>query len=238
MDNFNNFDKLGKKNAFGIFLKIADTFNIRFNNSNYLNMASFQYFYQTDILKDKKEILDSFEYKISLPAAYGTLKNIINDRVSFYFAIKDSKLEYGFFDVDKEMLYKVGQFVVKSLDVKKLENRCLISIKQALKNTNIKNLTSLHKVKKSFKNLFKGYDSQVTILDEFRMRNTYDASIFKREDLDQNRMNSFIDNWLKTNGLYKKFVTHATVTEDKVNFYISVKEIKKRTFNVITNKFN
>jgi len=237
MEKFNTYNKLGGKSAFLIFLKLIDNFKYRFYNQDYMNTGSYLYFFQTDKLKDKQQLLDVLEYKKSIPSGHGTLKKLGQDRVSFYFAIKEFKLEYGFYDIDKTMVYKLGIFDINTRYLKTLTNRCLLPIKSSLNKIIIKYVIALHKVKPLF-NLFQGYDGDKKILDEFRIRCSYDKNIFKQEDLDSDKMNSYINRWLMEKRLGKKYTSHATMTDDKVHFFIKIKENKFRTYNSVTKSFN
>lgn len=236
MEKFNTYNNLGGKNAFSIFLKIIDEIGYKFNSQNYMNVGTYSYFYQTDKIKDKQLLLDIFEYKKSIPCAYGTLKKLTS-RISFYFAIKEYQLEYGFFDIDKEMIYKIGTFTINTQYIKSLSNKCLYPIKSTLRKVLLKYVILLHKVKPQL-NIFKGYDNDIKIVDEFRIRCSYDKNIFNVEDLNYDRMNSHINRWLIDNNLNKTYVGHATISEDKVNFFIKIKEKKHRTYNPVTKSFN
>ena len=84
--------ELAGKNAFNIFLGIVDEFENEFTKQNYLNTSSYLYFFTTDKIKQTYEVINRLELKSSLQTAYLTLNSIRNERLSFYFGIKNSKL--------------------------------------------------------------------------------------------------------------------------------------------------
>lgn len=226
-----------KKGAFDIFLEVIDELNYKFHNQEYMNTGIYSYFFQTDLINIDMKILDLFEFKKSLPLAYPTLKSIKDKRITFYFAVKEMILEYGFFDPDKELVYKIGEFDINVNYLKSLKNRCIISIKSSLNKSNIRYVFLLNKIKKELLKIF-NVEGKIKVLDEFRIKISYDKKLFKDEDLTEDNMNNYINNWLIDNKLYKNYIGHAVITDDNVNIYINTKYIASKTFNTTTNNFN
>lgn len=227
--------ELSKKNSFQIFLDVIEEFGYKFNSQDYMNTGTYSYFFQTDIIKIDIKLLDSFEFKTSLHTAYGTLMKLKGKRISFYFGVKETSLEYGFFDIDAEMVYKIGEFNININYLKSLKNRCLISIKKQLNNSNIRFVYLLHKVKNLSKDMIKS-KGKTKFLDEYRMVISYDKNIFS--DLNDDKLNNFVNNWLIDNKLNKSYIGHVNITDDSIDIYLNVKDIETKTFNTTTNIFN
>jgi len=237
MDKFSNIQvNYAGSGGFNIFLDTVSSFGQLFNKINYLNTGQFHYFFYTDKIEKKQELLHSLEHKTSIELAYGTLKNIIKDRISFYFGIIDTMLEYGFYDLDKDLIYKIGEFSIRNSQIKKLEHSCLKIIKFQLSRINIRNIKFLHSLKIEFREFLKEYDGKIEILDDLRIKKTFSSDIFSEEDLNDNDLTIFINKWAMKKEWYTKVVCYATVVEKEIKFFIRIKAFS--TFNIIKNTFN
>ena len=230
-------ESLAGVNGFNIFLNIIDSFDFHFHKINYLNIGDYFYFFYTDKIEKKHELLDMLEFKKSLPSAYETLKTIINERISFYISIKEI-LEFGFFNIDKDTFHKIGEFPVTSKTIRNLNHKTLKLILYNLSKVNIKNMKFLHSLKNDFNSLFKDCQGVIKIMDEYRIKNTFESNIFDGNDLDDDKLTNHINHWGMKYPWYNKVTCYAVVDliEKKVNFFIRIKEFK--TFNTIKNSFD
>jgi hypothetical protein len=176
-------------NSFKIFLNIINSENLFFIKRNYLNTGEYFYFFFTEKINSNLEILDKFEEKRSLKKGFDTLSKIKDKKLNFFFGIKESILEYGFLDNDKFVVYKIGSFLINQnyIENKLPKYKCMINIRNRMKDANLKNIKLLHSVKKDLSELFPNVNSNIKILDEFRIRKTFEKSIFKKDDIDENK---------------------------------------------------
>lgn len=217
--------ELSGRNAFEILLDIICDFDILFMKQNYLNTSDFSYFFSSEKIEKKREILDTLSRKSSLKTAYNTLGSILDMRLSFYIGIKDNILSYGYYNENNKYIYKVGRFKVSSNDLKILsKHKCLKTIRSILENNNIKNLNLLHVIKQEF-NIFKDVESDIEILDENRIKNTYPISILKEEDRDENKLRIFLIQYSRNYKWSDKCYYIIVLTEKYVHFYIKIKPV-------------
>lgn len=216
--------KLSGKYAFHIFLDIIDDYEYQYLKKDCLNVYDFSYFFMTDKITDLKSILHTIKRKKSLKIAYKTLENIKNLRLAFYFGIKGYVCEYGFYDLDDNDVYKIGEFITNSKFFKKyFKHDCLKAVKKISRNINLLNLKILHKVKDDFKDLFKDIDSKIEILDEYRIKNSYGIKSFNKEDLNDMKLTYHLDKWARKYKWYRQCTSFILITEEYVNFYIKIK---------------
>jgi len=215
--------KLSGQNAFDIFLDIICDFNFIFVKQNYLNMGDYNYFFTTEKISNKQEVLDTLKRKSSLETAYLTLGSIKDMRLSIYFAIKDNVLTYGYFNEDNSYIYKVGKFKINTKILKLLSRKkCLKTIRSILDNSNLKNLSLLQIIKVDFHTLFDNVKSDVEIIDENRIKNTFDLSIFKDEDRNENKLRIYLTQWSRNFKWSNKCYYIIHLTEKYAHFYIKI----------------
>ena len=85
------------KAAFKIFLKIINSNDNLFSVKNYLNKGKYLYFFYTDTIQNNDNVIDELEVRNSLETAFKTIFKLRDKRLSFFFAVDDYKLFYGFY---------------------------------------------------------------------------------------------------------------------------------------------
>lgn len=218
--------KLSGKNAFDIFLDIITQSDVLFLKNNIYNTGDYYYFFTSEKINNIQEIIDKLERKKSLKLAYYTLSKLKNLRLSYYFAIKGYTLYYGFHNENSKYVYKCGKFKVYTSDLKRYARRkSMKTIRDVLKNANIKKIKDLHKVKKEFSSLFEGIGSDIKILDKERIKNTYPIEIIRKEDRDEIKLRIFLTKWAMDFNWFNKYHYYIHLTENNIHFYIKYKNL-------------
>jgi len=216
--------ELSGKHGFNILLDIINDFDILFIKQDYYNTADYSYFFTTETIKKKQEIIDILKRKKSLETAYKTLVKIKDLRLSFFFGVKDYICYYGFYNEDNRYVYKVGKFRVYNKDFKELyRNKCMKTIRNIIEKGNLKNLKLLQEIKVDFHTIFDKIDPDIEILDEYRIKNSYNLDIFKEEDKDENKMRIYLTQWSRNFKWSDKCYYYTHLTEKYVHFYIKLK---------------
>lgn len=218
--------KLDGKHGFFMFLKLIDDMKMNFiKTGHYLNTGKYQYFFTTENIKDKGSFLGYFRESLSLQTTCRTAEDLKDNRISFYFGIKNNNLEYGFQDDMKRDIYKTGLFKVDTKYVRSLRSyKCLSLIEGILKNANLKSLNILQEVKNSLKEWYQGKGS-ILILTENVIKKTFDKSDFKKEELeDPINLQRKYENWCEKFKWYNKVYCYIdSEDDDKVTFYAKIK---------------
>ena len=215
--------KLSGKNAFDIFLNIISDFNMLFIKQDYYNTGDYSYFFTSEKITKTKEILDTLSKKKSLEIAYKTLGNIQDMRLSFFFGIKGSILFYGYYNEDNRYVYKVGKFKVTPKDVRKLASKKpMKTIRLILQGNNLKNMKLLQQIKVDFHTLFDTDKNDVEILDEYRIKNSFETSFLREEDLDETKLRVFLLQWSKNFKWTDKCYYYIHLTNQYIHFYIKL----------------
>jgi len=216
--------ELSGKHAFEIFLDIICEFDILFVKQNIYNTGDYSYFFTTEKINKTQEILDVLRRKSSLETAYMTLGSIKGERLSFFFGVKGTILYYGFYNEDNSYVYKVGRFKVTPADLRSFgKKKCLKTIRNILDNNNLKNLSLLQLIKVDFNTLFDGIENDVEIIDEYRVKNTFEIDILSEEDRDENKLRLYLLQWSRNFSWSDKCYYIIHLTEKYVHFYIKIK---------------
>jgi hypothetical protein len=215
--------KLSGRNAFNIFLDIINDFNILFVKQDYYNTSDYNYFFTTERITKTQEVLNILKRKKSLETAYMTLGSIKNMRLSFFFGIKGYNCFYGFYNEDNRYVYKVGTFKFQNKDFKDLyKNKSMKTIRGIIENGNLKNMKLLQEIKVDFHTLFDKIESDIEILDEYRIKNTFKIDIFKTEDRDETKLRVYLTQWSRNFKWTDKCYYFIYLTEKYVHFYIKL----------------
>jgi len=222
--DFLSESKLNGKYGFFMFLDIIDELKNSFIKEDYLNVRDFNLFFTTDKINDKNKLSDIIEYKKSLDVAFETLNHIKNLRLSFYFGIRDYNIEYGFHDDLKRMVYKIGEFKITSSYLKSLKSyKCITLISKVLKESNLKDLELLQKIKMDLKYLFdqKFNDIEIKHGDKIikKINNTELKNYYNKENITE-----YFDSWSLKHKWYYKTYNYTDVEGDETYFYVKVKE--------------
>jgi len=207
--------------GFYMFLYSLDELKFTFiKTGDYLNTGNFLYFFRTEIIRTSIDVLDNFEFKDSNKYTFRTYNKLKDERLSFYFGVRNGILEYGFYNDMKDVIYKTGQFEIKDQELRSIKSyKCLVLINGVLQLTNTRTLKILHEVKNDLKNLFPEVNSKgVTILTTQRLRKTFQKDQIKEEKLDK-----YFSDWCNKFPWGKKVESYIDDSEDIVSFYIKIK---------------
>lgn len=220
-----NIIKLDGRHGFFMFLKLIDDLKFNFIKTNHhFNVGKYLIFFTTENIKNKDKFYDFFRDCLSIKITCDTAINLKDKRISFYFGVKDNKLEYGFQDDSNRDIYKTGEFEVDYKYVRSLRSyKCLVLIENLLKNFNMKNLTLLHEIKLNLKNWYEG-DGKIIIISDDVLKKTISKDILKEELKDVNGLLRKYENWCeKFKWVNKVFYYIDNDDEDNVTFYIKIK---------------
>ena len=226
---------LAGKEGFRVFLDLVNKHGNDFAFQNYLNTGAFYYFFSTDRITNISELVSELEMKKSLETAFLTLRNIKDDKLSFFIGIKNKILEYGFYNSIKHLVYKIGKFKINDrfLRYDFPRHQCVKSIKLRLKDSHIKNLNLLHKIKKDFIEWWPETDSKVKILDELRISKTMSLDFFQGENRNETVLNQALIHFAQDKFWYNKVTPYTNVDEEsnEVKFFFRILEEQMTFFN-------
>lgn len=212
------------KAAFKLFLKIINSNDNLFSTKNYLNRGKYLYFFYTDAIKDNQDIIDELEVRTSLETAYKTIYKLKDKRLSFFFAVDEFKLFYGFYDDITHYIYKVGKYNVHDTDLRNLpELDCLKSVNDVLiPDVDIKKRRFVNEIKEDFKKLFPNTKAKLEVVSSTVIRKEYELDKFKEEDQDYNALSVTLDRFTEEFSWYNKVHTYIELDTEYVYFYIKV----------------
>jgi hypothetical protein len=222
----NEGPKLDGRHGFFMFLKLIDDLKMHFIKSNhYFNMGKYQYFFTTEHVAKKEDFHGYFTDSMSLRTTCETAEQIKDERISFYFGVKNNNLEYGFQNDMSREIYKTGLFKVDTKYVRSLKSyKCLSLIEGVLKNSNLSNLILLHDIKSALKTGWYEGKGDVIILNENIIRKTISKEDLKEESKDSNAILKKYEDWCEKFKWAKKVFYYIDNEDDeKVTFYIKVK---------------
>jgi hypothetical protein len=218
--------RLDGKNGFFMFLQNIDELKKTFIKTNsFLNTGKFLYFFSTDVVKKKEELIESFDDLLSVKNTFKTIVEHRENRLSFYFGVKGKKLEYGLHNDTKMELYKTGEFEIDNKYLRRIKSyKCLTLIGSILKNSNINNLILLREIKNHMKHLHEDKPSKCLILNELYLKKTIRREYFKEEQFkDENGILNYYEQWCERFVWAKKVFYYVDVDEENVTFYIKIK---------------
>jgi len=210
--------------GFYMFLHSLDELKFTFiKTGDYLNVGNFEYFFRTEIIKNQIDVLDNFEFKESNGNTFRTYEKIKDERLSFYFGIRNGILEFGFYNDMTDIIYKTGQFEIKDRELRTIKSyKCLVLINGVLNTTNTRTLKILHDVKKDLKNLFPDIPNKgITILTIQRLRKMIPKDQIKEKDLEK-----YFSDWCSKFSWVKKVESYIDDSEDIISFYVKIKPKK------------
>jgi len=221
----NEGPRLDGKHGFFMFLKLLDDMKMHFiKTSHYLNTGKYQYFFTTDHIKNKEDLLGYFSDSMSLKTTCETANQIKDNRLSFYFGVKNNNLEYGFQNDMTREIYKTGLFKVDTKYIRSLRSyKCLALIEGILKNSNLVNLNMLQEIKSHLKTWFEGKGS-ILILNENIVKKSIDKEDCKEDLENVNGLLHKYEKWCeKFKWVNKVFYYIDSEDDDKVTFYVKIK---------------
>lgn len=217
-------------NAFKIFLDIVNKQEQFFMKRNYLNLGEYYYLFYTDPIKYNSKVMDQLETKRSLKKGFQTLQAIHKKKLDFFLGIKEIEgvpmLEYGFMDDDTFLAYKIGKFNINNkYIINKLSRYQNMSyIRDKMKECNVKNMKILHQIKKDIQTLWPETEAEIKILDEFRIRKSYNKNILKSEDCEEIKLEHFINDFKMKFKWAKNISSWVILSDEKCHFYFRILE--------------
>ena len=206
--------------GFYMFLHSLDELKFSFiKTSDYLNTGNFNYFFRTETIKNKLDVLDNFEFKESNKNTFKTYNKLQSERLSFYFGIRNNILEYGFYNDVKDIIYKTGQFDIKDKEVRSIKAyRCLVMISGILNEMNSRTLKLLYEIKNDLKNLFPDVANKgITILTPQRIRKT-----INKKDITEENLDKYFSDWCNKFPWGKNVESSVDNSDDIVSFYVKI----------------
>jgi len=206
------------KEGFLVFLKLANKLdNVFLKNKHYLNFKDYILFFFTDRISDNGELEYQLSVLSSLEYGYKVIKEKLDEKLFFYFGVKQNMLVYGFCNEDQDV-YQIGEFEISTKYFRSLTKlNCLSNIHLSLKEINLNSLIFLNKIRPEFKNFENG---KVDILNDRVIRLEADRNIVPYDD---NQLNRHLDYWLEQQPWQRKVYSYIGQDEDKVKFYLKTK---------------
>lgn len=212
------------KHGFHIFLEIINDNDINWTKKSHLNTGEYAFFFRSEHIIDNQGIAEQLELKKSLKTAYLTLRSILNMRLCFYFGVKNSKLEYGFYDETAFTVYKIGIFEVNNLYFKKQfpKEANLRIVKNALENINLRNIDLLHKIRTDMSSFWPDIESKTEIIDERTIRRTLPLEYFKVEDRDLIKMMDALEYNIRIFDWTSEIHSYVDIDEEKIYMFVKL----------------
>lgn len=221
----NDLFELSGKHAFLMFLQIVSNHDYHFIlNDHYTELYKYHFFFSTETIKGIEEYVEIFKYKHSLSLAYKALLEIKNQKLAFFFGLKDnSTVRYGFVDLDTQRSYIVGEFGVSGAYFRSISKyKALRFINKILQDTNIKKLPILAKIKRNLKSFYKDKKCKI-IIDDSRVIKSMERNNFTEEDLNLNRLYRTLKAWVEKREWKNKVELSVNDDGDPIEFIIIVK---------------
>jgi len=228
--NFNKYKlnesfELSGKHSFFTFLQIVSNHDFHFISNDYFTkLYNYHLFFSTETIKKVEDYLEIFKYKHSLASCAEILSKIKENKLAFFFGIKENNLlRYGFVDLDTKRSYVAGEFQITGGYFRSIAKyKALQFINKSLQNMNVKSLTTLSKIKKDFANFYKSKKiKKVQIIDN-KVIGYFDRSQFTEEDFNINKPSRVFDLWVSKRS-WRNLVEYSVDDDsDPVQFIIIV----------------
>lgn len=228
----NNSIKLDAKNGFFMFLNLVDVLKMNFiKTSNYLNVGEYQYFFTTEHIKNESKFLEVFNKLLSLKTTCETAIQNKGNRLSFYFGIKNNKLEYGFQNDTNSSLLKTGEFDVDYRFIRGLKSfKCLSLIQGVLEKSRLFNLNMLQIIKNDLQYWYED-EGETLIINEEIVTKTINKEDIKQDLLDDKLLYKY-EKWCEGFRWFNKVYFYIDAEDDiKITFYIKIKDKKMLEIN-------
>lgn len=215
--------ELSGKHSFFMFLQIISNHDFHFIlNDQYTKLYKYHFFFSTETIKGIEEYVEIFKYKHSLSSAYKILLEIKNQKLAFFFGIKEnSTIRYGFLDLDTKRSYVVGEFGATGAYFRNISKyKALQFINKILQYTDIKNLPLLSKIKYDLESFSK--DGKIIINNNKIIKNV-DRNVFTDEDFKLNRPYRMLDQWISKKTWKNKIEYSVNDDSDPIEFIIIAK---------------
>jgi len=229
--NFNKYKlnetyALSGKHSFLTFLQIISNHDFHFIvNDQFTKLYNYHFFFSTETIKDVDEFVDIFKYKHSLASTYEILLKIRTNKLAFFFGVKEnSLLRYGFLDLDTQRSYVVGEFQVTGQYFNSISKyKALQFINKVIQTVNVKNLSTMAKVKRDFENFYKSKKSKKIRIVDNKIINYFERSEFTDDDFKLNRPFRVLDQWVTKKSWKDRVEYSVDDTTDPIQFIVIVK---------------
>jgi len=225
--NLNESVELSGKHSFFMFLQIISNHDYHFIlNEHYTKLYNYHLFFSTETIDKIDEYVEIFKYKHSLESSYETLKKIKSNKLSFFFGVKENSiLRYGFLDLDTQRSYVVGEFNVSGEYFRSISKyKALQTVNKIIQNVNVKNLSTLAKVKQDFIKFYSAKKSlKIRIVDN-KVINYFSRDQFTEDDISMNRLYRALDQWISKKSWRNNVEFSVDDTTDPIQFIIIVKK--------------
>ena len=218
--------ELSGKHSFLTFLQIVSNHDYHFLlNESYTELYKYHFFFSTETIKNPEDYVEIFKYKQSLASTYEILLKIKDNKLAFFFGIKENSiLRYGFVDLDSQRSYVTGEFSVSGEYFRSISKyKAIHSINKVLQNTSVKKLPVLAKIKKDFETFYKDKKNVKIKIENNRVINYFEKSQFSDEDIKMNRPYRVLDNWISKKSWRNKVEYSVDDSVDPIQFIILVK---------------
>lgn len=218
--------QLSGKHSFLTFLQIISNHDYHFMlNDFYTKLYNYHFFFSTETISGIEDYIDIFKYKKSLESSYEILLKIRNNKLAFFFGVKEnSLLRYGFLDLDTQRSYVSGEFMASGEYFRSISKyKALQFINKIIQNTNVKKLPVLSKIKQDFEKFYKDKKNVKIKIENNRVINYFDKSQFIEEDIQMNRPYRALDKWISKKSWRNQVEYSVDDTTDILKFIIIVK---------------
>jgi hypothetical protein len=226
--NFKLFEslELSGKHSFFMFLQIISNHDYHFIlNEHYTKLYNYHFFFSTETIEKVDEYIEIFKFKHSLASTYEILKKIKSNKLAFFFGVKEnSLLRYGFLDLDSQRSYVVGEFNISGGYFREISKyKALQSVNKIIQNVDVKNLSTLAKVKQDFAKFYSSKKNSKIKIEDNRVINYFSKDQFTDDDIKMNRLYRTLDTWISKRSWRNRVEFSVDDTTDPIQFIIIVK---------------
>jgi len=229
--NFNKYSlnetyELSGKHSFLTYLQIVSNHDYHFiSNDTYRKLYKYHVFFSTETITGIEDYVDIFKYKHSLSSAYEILLQIKDNKLAFFFGIKEnSTLRYGFLDLDTQRSYVVGEFMfTKDFFGSISKYKSMQFVNKVIQNTDAKKLPILSKIKQDCENFYKGKKKTKVEISDNKVIIYITRDQFTDDDINMNRPFRSLDNWASKKMWRNKVECSVDDEGDPIKFILIVK---------------
>ena len=218
--------ELSGKHSFFTFLQIISNHDYHFIlNEHYTKLYKYHFFFSTETISKVDEFVEIFKYKHSLASTYKILLKIKDNKLAFFFGVKENNLlRYGFVDLETQRSYVVGEFNVSGEYFRSIAKyKALQTINKVLQNVDIKHLSTISKIKQDFEKFLKDKKSLKIRVEDNKVINYYSKNEFTESELSMNRLYRTLDKWISKRSWRNSVEYSVDDDEDPIKFIIIVK---------------
>jgi len=219
-------NELSGKFSFFSLLQVIGNHGYNFMlNDHYTKLYKYQYYFSTETISDVRELLEVFKYKHSLASTYKTLLDRKDDKLAFFFGVKDkSTFRYGFLDSNSQKSYVTGEFVASPRYFRSIiKYKAVSSIGGMINSINLRNIDILRQIKEDIKDFIPEHKPIKTEIVDNRVIKTFDKSIYSDQDIQSNRPFMALHDWSQKQKWGPKVECSVNDESEQLQFVIIVK---------------